>query len=383
MKYTKWIALLLAVLFVFSIAFSGCAPTKAQSNAVKIGLIVPLTGDVKTFGTSIQNAFMLALKDHNNMAGGMTIQYVVGDDANTATQATAVATKLCTQDKVDVIVGSATSKTTIPVSSVCEQYHVPFVSPTATNPKVTMDPDRKVYAFRACFIDPFQGTVGATFAYNKLNARTACIMYDQGNDYTVGLKDYFTQAFTKLGGRVLVTEAYTANDTDFTAQLTKIAGLKPDVLYLPDYYQKVSLIGAQARKLGIKATFMGGDGWDSSELDWATMDGGYFSNHYSADDPDPLVQRWVNEYQTAYGAKPDALATLGYDATNMVLAAIDNAKSNNPDKIKDALQNLKDFQLVSGKISVGPDGNPIKAAVILKVDGAKKKADFVTRVQPS
>ncbi len=383
MKNVKWVALLLVVLFMFSVAASGCAPkTQSSEKVIKIGFIGPLTGDVKTFGTSTQNAFLLAIKEHNNTVAGYTIQTVIGDDANTATQATAVATKLITQDKVSAIVGSVTSSCTIPISVVCEQYKVPFVTPTATNPKVTMDPDRKTYAFRACFIDPFQGTVGATFAVNNLKAKTAAALYDQGNDYSVGLKDFFSQSFTKLGGQMLDTEAYTKNDTDFSAQLTKIAALKPDVLYLPDYYQKVSLIGKQARDKGIKAVFMGGDGWDSSDLDWATMDGGYFSNHYSADDPSPQVQSWVKDYQTAYGSKPDALGTLAYDATNLVLGGITNAASTDPTKIRDAIQNLKDFQTVTGKISFGADGNPIKSAVILKIDGKNKKSTFAASIKP-
>jgi branched-chain amino acid transport system substrate-binding protein len=384
MKRVKWIALFLTVVFLFSIGVSGCAP-KAQTaseDVIKIGFVGPLTGDVKTFGTSTQNGFLLALKEHDNTAGGLKIEYVIGDDANTPNQATAVATKLITQDKVSAIVGSVTSKCTIPLAVVAEQYKVPLVSPTATSPKVTMDPTRREYAFRACFIDPFQGTVGANFAYNTLNARTAAVLFDQGNDYTVGLKDFFAEAFTKLGGKVLVSEAYSVNDTDFSAQLTKIAGLNPDVIFLPDYYQKVSLIGKQARDRGIKAAFLGGDGWDSSEIDWATMDGGYFSNHYASDDPDPLVQKWSEAYQAAYGSKPDALATLAYDATNILLNAINTAKSSDPAKIKDAIQATKDLQLVSGKISINEEGNPVKAAVILKIDGASKTSKFVTRVNP-
>jgi branched-chain amino acid transport system substrate-binding protein len=383
MKRTKWVALLLVVLFVFSVALSGCAP-KTQSKVIKIGLIVPLTGDVATFGTSIQNAFNLALKENGPTVAGYTIQTVVADDQNTATQATAVATKLCTQDKVSVIVGSATSLTTIPISVVCEQYKVPFVTPTATNSKVTVDNGvRKTYAFRACFIDPFQGTAGATFDYNNLHAKTAAAMYDQGNDYSVGLKDSFEQAFTKLGGKIVDTMAYTKNDTDFSADLTKIAAEKPDILYLPDYYQKVSLIGSQARNLGIKAVFMGGDGWDSSDLNFAAMNGGYFTNHYSSDDPSPNVQKFVSDYKAAYGSVPDALATLGYDATLIALKGITDAQSTDPTKIRDAIQNISGFQGVTAKFSFGQDGNPIKPAVVLQINGPAKKYNFMAEIQPS
>lgn len=385
MKNTKWVALLLVVLFMFSIAVTGCTPkTQTSEKVVKIGFIGPLTGDVKTFGESTKNAFLLALKQHNNTVAGYTIETVILDDRNTATEATNAATKLITDEKVAAIVGSVTSKTTIPVSVVCEQYKVPFVSPTATSPKATVDNGvRKEYAFRACFIDPFQGTVGAKFALDTLKAKTAAILYDQGNDYTIGLKDYFTDAFTKGGGQVVNTEAYTVNDTDFSAVLTKIAGQNPDLLYLPDYYQKVSLIGKQARDKGIKAVFMGGDGWDSSDIDWDSMDGGYFSNHYSAEDPSPAVQQFVTDYKAEYNAVPDALATLAYDATQIVLKGIEDSQSNDPTKIKDAIQNIKDFQIVTGKISIGQDGNPVKAAVILQIDGKDKKSKYIDTVQPS
>jgi branched-chain amino acid transport system substrate-binding protein len=383
MKRMKWIALLLVVVFVFSVALSGCAP-KAQSNVIKIGLIVPLTGNVATFGQSIQNAFNLVIKEAGGTVAGYTIQTVVADDQNSATQATAVATKLCTQDKVSAIVGSATSLTTIPISVVCEQYKVPFVTPTGTNVKVTMDPTRKFYAFRACFIDPFQGLAGATFDYNDLHAKTAAVMFDETNAYSSGLKDSFVQAFTKLGGTVVAQMAYTTNDTDFSADLTQIAKLNPAILYLPDYYQKVSLIGGQARNLGVKSVFMGGDGWDSSDLNFAVMNGGYFTNHYSADDPNPAIQTWVSDYKAAYGSVPDALATLGGDATLIILQGIRSAQSTDPTKIRDAIQNLNGYQGITAKFTFGPDGNPVnKPAVVLQINGQAKDYTFVTEIAPS
>ena len=356
--------------------------SSVSPNTVKIGFIGPLTGDVATFGESTKNGFLLALKEHDNQVAGYAIQAVIADDQNNAVQATAAATKLIAADKVSAIVGSVTSVTTIPISVVTKQYKVPFVSPTATNPKVTMDPYRKAYAFRACFIDPLQGTMGAKFALGTIKAKTAAVLYDQGNPYSIGLKDYFTQGFTAGGGQILDAMAYTAADFDFAAELTKIASEKPDVLYLPDYYQKVSLIGKQAREKGIQAVFMGGDGWDAADIDWTAMDGGYFTSHYFSDDPDPLVQNWVKSYQAAYGSVPDALATLAYDATNIVLKGIEDAQSNDPTKIKDAIQNLKDFQTVTGKITFGQDGNPVKAAVILQIDGKDKRSIFVGRVNP-
>jgi len=366
---------------------SGCGGDKAtQTSAdgekvIKIGLITPLQGDVKTYGESVQKVFELALEEANYKAGEYTIEKVVADDRNDATEATNVATKLIEQDQVAAIVGSVTSKCTIPASSLAQAKGVVMISPSGTAAKVTMDPQRKDFIFRACFIDPFQGTVAAKFAATELKAKTAAIMFDQGNDYTVGLSQAFEEEFVKAGGKIVAKEAYAKEDVDFSAVLTNIAKQQPDVLYLPDYYQKVSLIGQQARDKGITAPFIGGDGWDSTDLNYAIMEGGYFTAHYSSSDPRPVVANWVTKYKEKYNAEPDSFATLAYDGTMLLLKAIEDANSNDPAKIRDAMQAIKDFPVVSGNISFDADGNPIKSATILQVqkDGSYK---FVTNVQP-
>ncbi|MCL6634389.1 MAG: ABC transporter substrate-binding protein [Peptococcaceae bacterium] len=386
MSKSKWSLCLMALVLGLALVLSGCggkepAKTGAGEKVIKIGFTGPLTGDVKTFGESTKNAFELALEEVGYKVGDYKIEKVIMDDRNDATEAVNVATKLITQDKVKAIVGSVTSKTTIPISEVANTNKVVMITSTATNPKVTVDGGkRKEYAFRACFIDPFQGTVAAKFATETLKAKTAAVLYDQGNDYTIGLANYFKDAFTKAGGQILAFEAYSQGDVDFSAVLTNIAKQNPDILYLPDYYQKVSLIGKQAREKGIKAIFLGGDGWDSKDLDYATMEGGYFTNHYSADDPRPEVKAWVEKYKAKYGSAPDALATLCYDATKLLLNAIKTANSDDPAKIKDALQATKDFSVVSGKITFDKDGNPIKPAAILQVKGGKQV--YVTTVSP-
>ena len=388
----KWFLMLAVTLLAVSLLVSGCASKKTEekvasptpttnSKVVKLGLITPLTGDVKTFGESVQKGFELALAEANNKAGDLTIEKVIVDDRNDATEATNVAGKLVEQDKVSVVIGSVTSKCTVPASAIAQSKGVVMISPTATATKVTMDPIRKDDIFRACFIDPFQGTVGAKFAAKELKAKTAAIMYDQGNDYTVGLSKSFEQEFTKGGGKIVANESYSKDDVDFSAVLTNISKQKPDILYLPDYYQKVSLIGKQARDKGITAVFLGGDGWDSDKLDMATMGGGYFTAHYSADDPRPEVVNWISKYKEKYGAVPDSFATLAYDATKLALKAITDANSSDPAKIKAALQSVKDFPVVSGKITFDAEGNPIKPAVILQVqkDGKYK---YITTVNP-
>jgi len=347
--------------------------------ALKIGFIGPLTGDVKTFGESTKNGFDMAVGEANGAGGQITFTY--SDDKNDPTEAVNAVSKMVTQDQVKAIVGSVTSKTTIPASDTANSSKILLVTSTATNPKVTVaDGKRKEYAFRACFIDPFQGTVMARFALDTLKSKTAAVLFDNSNDYTKGLSEFFRAAYEKGGGKVVAYESYGVNDVDFSSLLTKVQAANPDFLFLPDYYNKVNLIAKQAREKNIKAVLGGGDGWDSSELDTKAVDGGYFSNHYSPEDTRPIVQNWVKKYQAKYNSVPDALATLCYDATNLVLAAAGIAGVADPAKMKDALAGIKDFEAVSGTINFDKDGNPVKPAVIIQVTGGKQK--FVTSVNP-
>jgi branched-chain amino acid transport system substrate-binding protein len=260
-----------------------------------------------------------------------------------------------------------------------------MITPTSTNPKVTVNDDnsRKDFIFRACFIDPFQGMVAAKFASENLKAKTTAILYDVGNDYVKGLAEFYRDNFLKLGGKLVAYESYAKDDADFSALLTKVKRANPDILYIPDYYNKVGLIAKQARQLGIKAVLMGGDGWDSPDMlkiAGDAINGGYFTNHYSPDDPRPEVQTWVKKYEAKFGSKPDALATLAYDATTLMLEAIKAANSDKPSEVRNALQNFKGLKTVSGSISYDASGNPIKDIVIMKY--SKTGQEFVTSVKP-
>jgi branched-chain amino acid transport system substrate-binding protein len=355
--------------------------------AIKVGLVVPLTGDVKTFGESARNGAMLAIEEVNAAGGinGRKIDVVATDDKNDPTETGNAGSKLIDMDRVVVVIGSVSSKCSVPLSDKCQSAKIPMITPTSTNPKVTVGEDgkRKDYVFRACFIDPFQGTVGARFASESLKAKTAAVMYDVGNDYSKGLADYFKAAFEKNGGKVTAFESYAKDDVDFSALLTKVKQSSPDVLFLPDYYNKVGLIAKQARQLGIAATFLGGDGWDSPEMAKIAGDainGGYFTNHYSPDDPRPEVQEWVAKYQAKYGQKPDALATLGYDAGLLLIQALKNAPNAKPEEIKTALGAIKDFPCVSGRITFDEWGNPIKSAAVLEY--TKDGQQYVTTINP-
>jgi len=356
-------------------------------NAIKVGLIVPLTGDVKTFGESARNGAMLAF-DEVNAAGGVKgkkVQVIATDDKNDPTEASNAGSKLIDMDGVVAILGSVSSKCSAPLSDKCQASKIPMITPTSTNPKVTVGEDgkRKDYVFRACFIDPFQGTVGAKFALDSLKAKTAAVMYDVGNDYSKGLADYFRAAFEQAGGKVTAFESYAKDDMDYSALVTKVKQSNPDVLFLPDYYNKVGLIARKVRELGLKSTLLGGDGWDSPEMLKIAGDAiynGYFTNHYSPDDPRPEVQEWVKKYEAKYGQKPDALATLGYDAALLLVQALKNAPDVKPDEIKTAMQAIKDFPCVSGRITFDEWGNPIKSAAVLVYTAEGQK--YVTTVNP-
>jgi branched-chain amino acid transport system substrate-binding protein len=226
----------------------------------------------------------------------------------------------------------------------------------------------KPYIYRACFIDPFQGTVMANFATNNLKAKTAAVVLDQGNDYVRGLAEYFKAQFEKNGGKIAVWETYTKDDTDFSAVLSKVAAAKPDVFFIPDYYAKVSLIAKQAKEKGITAPLLGGDGWDSDQLDVKATDGGYYSNHYDPSDTRPIVVDWLKKYAAAYKDKD---ATLAYDAANLLFTGIKNAGSTDPDKVKAAMDAIS-FEAVSGKITFDKNHNPVKSAVVVSVKDGKK-----------
>ncbi len=361
-------ALWIIPVIIALVALTACGGGKPST--VKVAILAPLSGANATFGASTRDGALLAIEEWNAKGGvdGVKIEAVVEDSQCEAEPAVNAANKVINQDGVKFIVGEVCSKASIPISEIAVTKGVVQISPTSTNPSVTVDKNgaTKPTIFRACFIDPFQGTVAAKFALNTLKAKTAAVLLDQGNDYVRGLAEFFRDAFEAGGGTIVVWETYTGEDQDFSAILTKVKEANPDVLYLPDYYNKVSMIGAQAREKGITAPFLGGDGWDSSQLDRKVMAGGYYTNHYSSEDPRPEVKSWVDKYKAKYGSVPDALATLAYDATQVLLQAMDQADSLDPAKVAEVMA-TGTFNGVSGQIKYDQYHNPIKAAVILQV----------------
>jgi branched-chain amino acid transport system substrate-binding protein len=355
----------------------------SAKETVKIGLITPLTGDVKTFGESARNAFTIALEEYAK-TGKYQIVPVIADDKNDPTEGANGALKLTTQDKVAAIVGPLTSKVAIPVSEIADKNKIPMVSGTATNPKVTIyDGKRKSYVFRACFIDPFQGSVAANFALSTLKGKTAAVLYDLSNDYSKGLAEVFKSTFEKGKGTITAYESYQKDDVDFSALITKVGVKKPDLIFIPDYYNKVALIARQVREKGLKGIMIGGDGWDSPELvkiGGNAVIGGYFTNHYSPERKDKVAEAFINKYQQKHGQVPDALGALSYDATVIVLQALDKAKKPTAEEILKSLAALKNFMGVTGKINFDKNGDAVKSAVVLRVE--KDGFKYVSTVNP-
>jgi len=339
---------------------------------IKIGGVGPLTGEAATFGASTKNGYDMAVAEWNAKGGvlGKQVKMTFADDKGDPAEGATVFTKLIEQDKVSAIVGTVMSKVSLAGAPICQAAKIPMISPTSTNPKVTQVGD---FIFRACFIDPFQGTVGAKFSFDELKAKKAACLFDVGNDYTKGLAEFFKAKFTALGGEVTGFEGHATGTTDFKAQLTKILATKPDVLYVSDYYNDVALIAKQARELGFKGPLVGGDGWDSPklcEVGGPAINGCFFTNHYAKDDTRPIIQDFVAKYKAKYNADPDALACLAYDATYLMLDAVKRANSADGSAIRDALK-ATDMAVVSGQVKFDADRNPVKSAVVIEIKDGK------------
>lgn len=368
-------------------AATNAAQTGATDDAIKIGEVGSMTGSEATFGISTHQGIELAIKEANDAGGinGKKLQVISLDDQGKPEEAATAVTKLITQDKVIAILGEVASSRSLAMAPIAQQYKVPMLSPSSTNPKVTEQGD---HIFRVCFIDPFQGSVMAKFAFETLKVKKVAIIRDVKSDYSVGLADFFTQTFTKIGGTIVGDTSYSSNDTDFKSQLTQLRGKSPEAIFIPGYYTEVGLIARQARELGIKVPLLGGDGWDSpklTEIGAKAIEGSYFSNHYSAEDKSPQVQDFVKKFQTAYNVVPDGLAAMGYDAALVLINAMKvSAKPGvavTSADIRNALAATKDFQAVTGKITIDENRNAVKAAVVLKVEagGAYK---YQTTVNP-
>jgi branched-chain amino acid transport system substrate-binding protein len=375
---------LYSTLLPLFLALAGLA-TPAAAQDIVIGEFASLTGSEATFGVNSSNGVQLAVDEINNaggLLGGRKIKIVIEDDQSKPGQPSAAVKKLIASDKAIAIVGEIASSRSLEAAPICQEAKIPMVSPGSTNPSVTEKGD---YIFRVCFIDPFQGTVMAKFALDNLHAKKVAILTDVRNDYSVGLTKYFKEYFTTHGGQITTERSFSGGgtDRDFRAQLTSIKPGQPDAIFVPGYYTEAGLIAKQARSLGIKVPLLGGDGWDSpklSEIGGSAVNGCYFSTHFSPQDKNPKVQDFVKRYHEKFKAMPDGMAPLGYDAMMILGEVIKNAGSTDAAKIRDGLASVKNYEGVTGKITIDAKRNANKSAVVLKVNGAQN--DYVATVAP-
>jgi branched-chain amino acid transport system substrate-binding protein len=366
-------------LFIFC-AILGVAGTGFAQDVIKIGEFGSLSGDNAGFGTTQNNGVQIALEEVNAGGGvlGKKIQLIVEDNQTKQGETTTIVRKLISQDHVAAIVGEVASSKTLEAAPIAQAAKIPLIATAATNPKVTQTGD---YIFRVCFIDDFQGEVIARFVLEKLQKKKVAFLTDVKQDYSVGLTKFAGDYLTKHGGTIVKEQSYSSGDKDFRAQLTDIKSANPDVIIITGYYPEAALIAKQARQFGIKSVFVGGDGWDDPALisiGGKAVEDSYYSNHFSADAKAPIVQAFVQKYKEKYGRDPNAFAALGYDAFKLLVDAIKRAGGTDPEKLRQAIADTKEFEGVSGKITIGPDRNAVKPALILQVkDGTLKFAGSI------
>jgi branched-chain amino acid transport system substrate-binding protein len=366
-------------LLISLVVFSSC--TK-KSDSILIGNFGSMTGSEATFGLSTKDGIELAIEEINTAGGinGKKVEMKVYDNGGKPEEARLSVEKLINVDNVVAVLGEVASTRSLAAAPVAQQYKVPMISPSSTNPEVTKKGD---YIFRVCFIDPFQGMVMAKFALNSLGLKKAAILRDSKSDYSMGLADFFTKTFTELGGTIIADEKYQSSDVDFKAQLTSLKTKNPDFIFIPGYYTEVGLIARQARDLGLNVPLLGGDGWDSPklfEIGGDALNNSYISNHFSAEDPRPEVQKFVTAFKTRFGVEPDGLASAGYDAANILFEAMKKSKSLEGSDLRFALTQTKDFKGATGIITLDENRDAVKSAVILKIEAGKFK--YLETVNP-
>jgi branched-chain amino acid transport system substrate-binding protein len=387
-KYAKFLMVSTLVAGLLS-GCSGAKESSTESNTINVGVNLELSGGVASYGESLEQGIDLAVEEINKDGGvdGKKIELIKVDNKSEASEATNAAIKLTSQDKVAAIIGAATSGNTVAQVQIANDNKTVLLTPSGTSPNVTVDDKGKVneFAFRTSFIDPFQGTIAANFAAKELKVKNVAIFADSASDYAKGLAASFKETFEKAGGKVVVEEAYVGKDTDFRSTLTRIKAKNPEFIFIPGYYEEVGLIIKQARELGLTVPFMGADGWDSPKLvDLAGKDAlnnTYITNHYSSEDPDQKIQSFVKAFKGKYDDNsPNAFNALGYDAVYLLADAIKRAGSTDSAKIKDALESTKDLSLVTGKVTVDKNHNPIKSATVLEYKDGKQV--FNTKINP-
>ena len=372
---------IIALITIASVFIFSCTK-KANENEILLGSYSSNTGATATFGVYQLRGLEMAVEEINAKGGinGKKIKLLNYDNKSNNDETLAVVNRLITQDKVVAILGEATSGRSKIGAQVAQQYKIPMLTSSATNPDVTKVGN---YIFRACFIDPFQGMVMAKFMTENLKMKKAAILRDIKSDYSVGLSDNFAEKLKAMGGEIVADLSYQEGDIDFKSQLTSIKGKNPDAIFVPGYYGEVALIAKQLQELNMKQPMLGGDGWSSPDLfkiAKEAINGHYFSNHYTTESKDPKTVDFVKAFKTKYNETPDVMAALAYDSVYMMADALKNLKTITSESIRDELAKIKDFHGVTGKMSMDANRDAVKSAVVVKVQGEEYK--FITEISP-
>lgn len=380
MNFRHRLFLILAGPAIAAGVLTGCK--EGGGDTIVIGEFASLTGKEANFGTSAHEGTVLAVEQINAAGGvlGKKIELKTEDNLSKAGESANIVNKLIAKDRVVAVLGEVASSRSLEAAPICQQNGIPMISPASTNPKVTETGD---HVFRVCFIDPFQGTVMANFAQNTLKVSKVAVFTDVKSDYSKGLAKFFKERFAE-SGQIVAELDYSGGDKDFRAQLTTIKNSNPEAVFVPGYYTDVALIRIQARQLGLDVPFLGGDGWEGADLltiGKEAVEGDYFSTHYSSEEGSPKGKAFIEDYKARYNGKtPDAMAALGYDSAMILADAIQRAGSTEGAKIRDALAATKDYEAVTGRITLNENRDAVKAAVILQVQGGAFK--YLETVSP-
>ena len=382
---------------------AGCGASGQEK--IVVGEYGSLTGTDATFGGSTRDGVQVAwdeLAAQGGKIGGLTVGEITpNDDEGKAEEAATAVQKIVNQDQAVAVIGEVASSRSLAAAPICQNAGVPMISPSSTNPEVTKQGD---YIFRVCFLDDFQGWVMANFTAGNLKLKKVAILWDVKSDYSKGLKQYFTTAFTGMGGTIVGDQSYSSGDQDFRAQLTSLKAKNPEAIFVPGYYTEAGLIARQAREIGFKGPLLGGDGWESSkliEIGGDAMNGCYYSNHWALDAPDTNLKNFVAEYKKKFNTDPDAIAGLAYDATRILFQAMRRLYAEDPKtfaglssknagtdlrkqataKLRDMIAQTKNYPGATGQITIDPNRNASKPAVVIEIKDGKKMFNTTTYPQ--
>jgi branched-chain amino acid transport system substrate-binding protein len=342
------------------------APTPER---VRVGAFMSLSGDTAQYGLSALNGIRMAVEEANAAGGikGRRVDLLIRDTRSDAVETNLVVERLAREERVHALLGEVVSSRSLAAARVAQREQVPMLTPSATSPDVTAVGD---YIFRSCYTDTFQGAALARFAIGSLGALRAALLVNRDQRYSFELARLIREDFERRGGQIVAVQEYPDGESDFSVQLAEVGAAQPDVIFIPGYYMEVGLLARQARTLGLNVPLVGGDGWDSPRLiqiGGAALSGGFFTTHFSAEDPDPQVQRFVADYRRLFGSAPDSFSATAYDAARIMLAAIERAPALERAAVRDSLAATQSFPGVTGAVTFNPERNALKPIVVVRI----------------